>query len=64
MVTCQVTRFRMLICGNSGSGKDKFIVPYADETTFCIMIEYIYMPKNLEQQKYKDMLQTLTDISK
>ena len=28
------------------------------------MIEYIYIAKNLEQQqKYKDMIQTLTDIS-
>ena len=27
------------------------------------MIEYIYMPKIWSKQKYKDMLQTLTDIS-
>ena len=62
MVTCQVTRFGMLICGNSGSGKTNLLYHMLMKPLLYYDRIHLYA-KNLEQQKYKDMLQTLTDIS-
>ena len=54
--------FRMLICGNSGSGKTNLLYHMLMKPLlYCDRI-HLYA-KNLEQQKYKNMLQTLTDIS-
>ena len=54
--------FRMLICGNSGSGKTNLLYHMLMKPLLYYDRIHLYA-KNLEQQKYKDMLQTLTDIS-
>ena len=54
--------FRMLICGNSGSGKTNLLYHMLMKPLLYYDRIHLYV-KNLEQQKYKDMLQTLTDIS-
>ena len=54
--------FRMLICGNSGCGKTNLLyhmlikpLPYYDEI-------YLYA-RNLEQDKYKNLMQKMRDLS-
>ena len=54
--------FRMLICGNSGSGKRNLLYRMLMKPLLYYDRIHLYA-KNLEQQKYKDMIQTLTDIS-
>ena len=54
--------FRMLICGNSGSGKTNLLYHMLMKPLLYYDRIHLYA-KNLEQQKYKDMIQTLTDIS-
>ena len=54
--------FRVLICGNSGSGKTNLLYHMLMKPLLYYDRIHLYA-KNLEQQKYKDMLQTLTDIS-
>ena len=54
--------FRMLICGNSGSGKTNLLYHMLMKPLLYYDRIHLYA-KYLEQQKYKDMLQTLTDIS-
>ena len=54
--------FRMLICGNSGSGKTNLLYHMLMKPLLYYDRTHLYA-KNLEQQKYKDMIQTLTDIS-
>ena len=54
--------FRMLICGNSGSGKTNLLYHMLMKPLLHYDRIHLYA-KNLEQQKYKDMIQTLTDIS-
>ena len=54
--------FRMLICGNSGSGKTNLLYHMLMQPLLYYDQIHLYA-KNLEQQKYKDMIQKLTDIS-
>ena len=54
--------FRMLICGNSGSEKTNLLYYMLMKPLLYYDRIHLYA-KNLEQQKYKDMIQTLTDIS-
>ena len=54
--------FRMLICGNSGSGKTNLLYHMLMKPLLYYDRIHLYA-KNLEQQKYKDIIQTLTDIS-
>ena len=55
--------FRMLICGNSGSGKTNLLY-------HMLMKPLVYFDqvhpygKNLEQEKYKHMIETMNDISR
>ena len=54
--------FRLLICGNSGSGKTNLLYHMLMKPLLYYDQIHLYA-KNLEQQKFKDMIQTLTDIS-
>ena len=54
--------FRMLIRGNSGSGKTNLLYHILMKPLLYYDRIHLYA-KNLEQQKYKDMIQTLNDIS-
>ena len=55
--------FRMLICGNSGSGKTNLL--YHMLMKPLVFFDQIHLyGKNLEQEKYKHMIQTMEDISK
>ena len=52
----------MLICGNSGSGKTNLLYHMLMKPLLYHEQLHLYA-KNLEQQKYKDMIQKLDDIS-
>ena len=52
----------MLICGNSGSGKTNLLYHMLMQPLLYYDQIHLYA-KNLAQQKYKDMIQKLTDIS-
>ena len=55
--------FRMLICGNSGSGKTNLL--YHTLMKPLVFFDKIYLyAKNLEQDKYKLMMDEINDISK
>ena len=54
--------FRMLICGNSGSGKTNLLDHMLIKPLLYYDQIHLYA-KNLEQPKYKDMIKKLTDIS-
>ena len=54
--------FRMLICGNSGSGKTNLLYHMLIKPLLYYDQIHLYA-KNLEQPKYKDMIQKLKDIS-
>ena len=54
--------FRMLICGNSGSGKTNLLYHMLIKPLLYYDQIHLYA-KNLEQPKYKDMSQKLNDIS-
>ena len=54
--------FRMLICGNSGSGKTNLL--YHMLTNPLVYYDQIHLyGKNLEQQKYQDMISKFDEIS-
>ena len=55
--------FRMLICGNSGSGKTNMLYHMLMKPLLFYDQIHLY-GKNLEQQKYQDMISTFDDISK
>ena len=54
--------FRMLICGNSGSGKTNLLYHMLMKPLVYYDQIHLY-GKNLEQQKYQDMISTFDDIS-
>ena len=54
--------FRMLICGNSGSGKTNMLYHMLMKPLLFYDQIHLY-GKNLEQQKYQDMISTFNDIS-
>ena len=54
--------FQMLICGNSGSGKTNLLYHMLMKPLLYHDQIRLYA-KNLEQPKYKDMIQKLDDIS-
>ena len=54
--------FRMLICGNSGSGKTNLLYHMLMKPLVYYDQIHLYA-KNLEQQKYQDMISTFDDIS-
>ena len=54
--------FRMLICGNSGSGKTNMLYHMLMKPLVYYDQIHLY-GKNLEQQKYQDMISTFDDIS-
>ena len=54
--------FRMLICGNSGSGKTNMLYHMLMKPLLFYDQIHLY-GKNLEQQKYQDMITTFDDIS-
>ena len=55
--------FRMLICGNSGSGKTNLL--YHMITKPLVQYDQIHLyGKNLEQDKYKNLMKTMNEISK
>ena len=54
--------FRMLICGNSASGKTNLLYHMLMKPLVYYDQIHLY-GKNLEQQKYQDMISTFDDIS-
>ena len=54
--------FRMLICGNSGSGKTNLLYHMLMKPLVYYDQIHLY-GKNLEQEKYKHMIKTMDDIS-
>ena len=54
--------FRMLICGGSGSGKTNLLYHMLMKPLVYYDQIHLY-GKNLEQQKYQDMISTFDDIS-
>ena len=55
--------FRMLICGNSGYGKTNLLYHMLMKPLVYFDQIHLY-GKNLEQEKYKHMIETMNDISK
>ena len=55
--------FRMLICGNSGSGKTNLLY-YMLMKPLLFYDEIHLYGKNLKQEKYKHMIETMNDISR
>ena len=56
------SNFRMLICGNSGSGKTNLL--YNIPMIPLVYYDKIHLyGKNLEQEKYRHMINTIKDIS-
>ena len=55
--------FRMLICGNSGSGKTNLLFHTLMKPLVYYDQIHLY-GKNLEQEKYKHMIKTMEDISR
>ena len=54
--------FRMLICGNSGSGKTNLL--YHVPMIPLVYYDQIHLyGKSLEQKKYRQMIETIKDIS-
>ena len=54
--------FRMLICGNSGSGKTNLLYHMLIEPLlYCDKI-YLYA-KNLEQEKYQNLMKEMNEAS-
>ena len=54
--------FRMLICGGSGSGKTNLLYHMLMKPLLFFDQIYLYA-KNLEQQKYRDMIENFNEIS-
>ena len=56
------SNFRMRICGNSGSGKTNLF--YHIHMKPLVYYDQIHLyGKNLEQEKYRHMIETMNDIS-
>ena len=55
--------FRMLICGNSGSGKTNLLYHMLIEPLFYCDKIYLYT-KNLEQEKYQNLIKEMNEASK
>ena len=56
--------FRMLICGNSGSGKTNLLYHILMKPlVYYDQIHFILYGKNLEQEKYRHMIKELNDFS-
>ena len=56
------SNFRMLICGNSGSGKTNLLHHILMKPLVYYDQIHLY-GKNLEQEKYRHMIETMNDIS-
>ena len=54
--------FRMLICGNSGSGKTNLLYHMLIEPSLYYDKIYLYA-KNLEQEKYQNLIDKMNEIS-
>ena len=54
--------FRMLICGNSGSGKTNLLYHMLREPLFYYDKIYLYA-KNLEQEKYQNLMNLMNEAS-
>ena len=54
--------FRMLICGNSGSGKTNLLFHMLIELLFYYDKIYLYA-KNLEQEKYQNLMKEMNEAS-
>ena len=54
--------FRMLICGNSGSGKTNLLVHMSTKPLLCYDEIYLYA-RNLEQDKYKSLIEKMRQLS-
>ena len=54
--------FRMLICGNSGSGKTNLLYNMLIEPLFYYDKVYLYA-KNLEQEKYQNLMNLMNEAS-
>ena len=55
--------FRMLICGNSGCGKTNLLYHMIMKPLLYYDQVHLYA-KNLQQEKYKHMIETMNDISR
>ena len=55
--------FRMLICGNSGSGKTNLLYHMLIEPLLHYDEIYLYA-KNLEQEKYQNLMNKMNEMSK
>ena len=55
--------FRMLICGNSGSGKTNLLYHMLIEPLLYYEKIFLYA-KNLEQEKYQNLMNKMNEISK
>ena len=55
--------FKMLLCGNSGSGKTNLLYHMLMKPLVYYDQIHLYA-KNLEQQKYQDMIKIFDDISR
>ena len=55
--------FRMLICGNSGSGKTNLLYHILIEPLLYYAEIFLYA-KNLEQEKYQNLMNKMNEISK
>ena len=56
------SNFRMLICGNSGSGKTNLLYHILMKPLVYYDQIHLY-GKNLEKEKYPHMIETMNDIS-
>ena len=56
------SNFRMLICGNLGSGKTNLLYHILMKPLVYYDQIHLYS-KNLEQEKYRHMIETMNDIS-
>ena len=54
--------FRMLICGNSGSGKTNLLYHMLFEPLLYYDEIYLYA-KNLEQEKYQNLMKEMNEAS-
>ena len=55
--------FRMLICGNSGSGKTNFLYHMLIEPLLYFDEIYLYA-KNLDQEKYQNLINKMNEMSR
>ena len=55
--------FRMLICGNSGSGKTNLLYHTLIEPLLYFDEIYLYA-KNLDQEKYQNLMDKMNEMSK